>query len=220
MKYSLLEARTTSIASSTSPIATPVGQYVNINSDNFDYDCAHFLVQVSDTINNHHQLSEVIVLHNSTDTFITEFANIETASGLGTVGVSRTDTYTKITFTPNPNIEVQVKSFMNALQIADEASDITEIDLTNSSIVTDSNTYEGTERSIKKDFNIQHKTDDIFRRNFDGSDSQIVNILNNTIIIPNHFLVSGEEVVYSHAGAGSTQAIGIASTSFVSVGSH
>ena len=218
MKYSLLEARTTSIASSTSPIATPVGQYVNINSDNFDYDCAHFLVQVSDTINNHHQLSEVIVLHNSTDTFITEFANIETASGLGTVGVSRTDTYTKITFTPNPNIEVQVKSFMNALQIADEASDITEIDLTNSSIVTDSNTYEGTERSIKKDFNLQHKTDDIFRRNFDGSDSQIVNILNNTIIIPNHFLVSGEEVVYSHAGAGSTQAIGIASTSFVGIG--
>jgi hypothetical protein len=148
MKYSLLEARTTSIASSTSPIATPVGQYVNINSDNFDYDCAHFLVQASDTINNHHQLSEVIVLHNSTDTFITEFANIETASGLGTVGVSRTDTYTKITFTPNPNIEVQVKSFMNALQIADEASDITKIDLTNSSIVTDSNTYEGTESKL------------------------------------------------------------------------
>ena len=141
------------------------------------------MVQVSDTINNQHQLSEVIVLHNSTDTFITEFANIETASGLGTVGVSRTDTYTKITFTPNPNIQVQVKSFMNALQIADEASDITEIDLTNSSIVTDSNTYEGTERSIKKDFNLQHKTDDIFRRNFDGSDSQIVNILNNTITI-------------------------------------
>ena len=46
-----------------------------------------------------------------------------------------------------------------------------------------------------------------------------MNILNNTITIPNHFLVSGEEVVYSHAGAGSTQAIGIASTSFVSVGS-
>jgi len=218
MKYSLLEARTTSIAASTSPVATPVGQYININSDNFDYDCAHFLVQVSDPINNQHQLSEVIVLHNSTDTFITEFANIETASGLGTVGVSRTDTYTKITFTPNPNIQVQVKSFMNALQIADEASDITEIDLTNSSIVTDSNTYEGTERSIKKDFNLQHKTDDIFRRNFDGSDSQIVNILNNTITIPNHFLVSGEEVVYSHAGAGSTQAIGIASTSFVGIG--
>mgnify|MGYP002477989577 FL=1 len=218
MKYSLLEARTTSIASSTSPIATPVGQYVNINSDNFDYDCAHFLVQASDTVNNHHQLSEVLVFHNSTDTFITEFANIETASGLGTVGVSRTDTYTKITFTPNPNIEVQVKSFMNALQIADEASDITKIDLTNSSIITDSNTYEGTERSIKKDFNIQHKNDDIFRRNFDGSDSQIVNILNNTITIPNHFLVTGEEVVYSHPGAGSTQAIGIASTSFVGIG--
>lgn len=220
MKYSLLEARTTSIASSTSPIATPVGQYVNINSDNFDYDCAHFLVQASDTINNHHQLSEVLVFHNSTDTFITEFANIETASGLGTVGVSRTDTFTKITFTPNPNIEVQVKSFMNALQMADEASDITKIDLTNSSIVTNSNTYEGTESAIKRDFNLEHKTDDIFRRNFDGSDPLIVNILNNTISISNHFLVSGEEVVYSFPSSGSPhQAIGIATTSFVSVGS-
>jgi hypothetical protein len=218
MKNSLLEARTTSIASSTSPIATPVGQYVNINIDNFDYDCAHFLVQVSDTVNNHHQLSEVLVFHNSTDTFITEFANIETASGLGTVGVSRTDTFTKITFTPNPNIEVQVKSFMNALQIADEASDIRKIDLTNSSIVTNNNTYEGIESSIKKSFDLKHKTNDIFRRNFDGSDPLIVNILNNTISIPNHFLVSGEEIVYSHAGAGSTQAIGIAATSFVGIG--
>jgi hypothetical protein len=218
MKYSLLEARTTSIASSTSPIATPIGHYTNINSDNFDYDCAHFLVQVSDSVNNHHQLSEVLVFHNSTDTFITEFANIETASGLGTVGVSRTDTHTKITFTPNPNIEVQVKSFMNALQIADEASDITKIDLTNSSIVTNSNIYEGTETLIKRDFNLQHKTDDIFRRNFNGSDPLIVDILNNTIKIPNHFMVTGEEFIYSNTGAGSTQAIGIASTSFVGIG--
>ena len=218
MKYSLLEAKTTSIASSTSPIATPIGQYININSDNFDYDCAHFLVQVSDSVNNHHQLSEVLVFHNSTDTFISEFANIETASGLGTVGVSRTDTFTKITFTPNPNIEVQVKSFMNALQIADEASDITKIDLTNSSIVTNSSTYEGTESTVKRDFNLQHKTKDIFRRTFDGSDPEIVNVLNNTIQIPNHFLVSGEEIVYSNTGIGSTQAIGIASTSFVGIG--
>jgi hypothetical protein len=216
MKYSLLEARTTSIASSPSPIAIPVGQYVNTYSDNFDYDCAHFLVQVSDPINNHHQLSEVIVLHNSVDTFISEFLNVETVSGLGTVGVSRTDIYTKLTFTPNPNIEVQVKTFMNALQIADEESNIKKIDLTNSSIVSDSNTYEGTERSVKRDFNLQHKTDNIFRKNFNGNNSLIVNLLNDTIKIPNHFFVTGEEVVYSYPT--SHQAIGIASTSFAGIG--
>ena len=218
MKYSLLEARTTLIASSPSPIATPVGQYVNINDDNFDYNGAHFLVQVSDSANNHHQLSEVLIAHNSIDTFITEYANIETASGLGTVGVSRTDTYTKITFTPNPNIGVQVKTFMNALQINDVMSDITEIDLKNASIVTDIGDYEGTERSIKKRFNLKHDNEEIFKRNFVGDDENIVNLENNTILIPNHFFVTGEELRYSNSGNGSENSLGIAATSFVSIG--
>jgi hypothetical protein len=37
----------------------------------------------------------------------------------------------------------------------------------------------------------------IFRRVFDGSSSSVVDITNNTITIPNHFFVTGEEVVYS-----------------------
>jgi hypothetical protein len=223
MKHSLLEARTTSIASSTSPIATPIGQYININSDNFDYDCAHFLVQVSDPVNNHHQLSEVIVLHNSTDVIFNEFANLETASGLGTVGVSRTDTFTKITFTPNVNIEVQVKTFMNALQISDDISNIQKIDFTNSSIVTNSGRYQGTQNAIKRDFDLKYNGNPIFRVEFTANDPFIVDLQSSSIKLPNHFFVTGEELVYSQLSGGiglnTHEPIGIATTSFVAIGS-
>jgi hypothetical protein len=40
----------------------------------------------------------------------------------------------------------------------------------------------------------------------------IVNVTNDTITIPNHFFVTGEEIKYSYAGAGTTQAIGIGTT--------
>ena len=41
----------------------------------------------------------------------------------------------------------------------------------------------------------------------------------NTITIPEHFFITGEKVIYSFAGAGTTQAIGIATTTISGVGS-
>ena len=58
----------------------------------------------------------------------------------------------------------------------------------------------------------------IFDRSFEGNNSDIVNTTTNTITLPNHFFVTGEKITYNHAGAGTSQAIGIASTSFVGVG--
>ena len=58
----------------------------------------------------------------------------------------------------------------------------------------------------------------IFDRSFEGNNSDIVNTTTNTITLPNHFFVTGEKIEYNHAGAGTSQAIGIASTSFVGVG--
>jgi hypothetical protein len=73
----------------------------------------------------------------------------------------------------------------------------------------DYGTYEGTEVSVKRSFDLTHNQNPIFLRYFDGSDSDIVNIVTDTIRIPDHFFVTGEEVKYSYAGAGTTQAIGI-----------
>ena len=55
-------------------------------------------------------------------------------------------------------------------------------------------------------------------RGFDGSDPGIVSTTNNTISIPNHFFVTGEEVVYSSPGAGTTAAIGIVTTTVPGIG--
>ena len=90
-------------------------------------------------------------------------------------------------------------------------------------IQTKFDVYEGTFFGARTKFPILDVNDnEIFKVNFDGSDSDIVDLTNNQITIPNHFFVSGEEVEYAIAqpivgctttGIGSTgDAIGIAAT--------
>lgn len=211
-KNGRINSSNTSIASTTSPVATVVASYPE------EYDSAYFLLQVSDITNNNHQLSEVIVIGDGTTTSHAEFANLETSSGLGTVGTGRIGDITTLTFTPNSGIDVEVRTYMNAIRNTDDSIPPVVIDFNNSSIETDFGTYSGTETDIKRAFDLRHKNDRIFQRDFDGSNSDVVDISENTIRIENHFFVTGEEVVYTHAGSGSTQAIGITSTSFAGIG--
>ena len=210
MKHARLQATSTSISSSTSPVATVIAEYPE------EYNCLYGILQVSDTTNNRHQLSEIVVLDDGTETYIAEYAHVETFAGLGTVGAATT-TSTKLTFTPLPNINVSVKIFFNALRNQDDYKDI--VDFNNASIETNYGTYYATDRDIKREFDLTHEGYEIFKRSFDGSNSTIVNLLENTISLQNHFFVTGEEVVYTSADSGTTAAIGIATTSFVSVGS-
>ena len=78
--------------------------------------------------------------------------------------------------------------------------------------------YNATSRDIKRQFSLTHKSYPVFQRYFLGSSSNIVNVPENTITIPNHFFVTGEEIKYTHGGSGTADAIGIASTSFVGIG--
>ena len=218
LKHSRLEVRTTTIASSGSPGLTTIAQYPN------DYDAAYFVVQVTDTTNNRCQMSEVVVVDDYVDTatlydtYDTEFGIIQTHSGLGTIGsrVSAAGTV-ELLFTPNPSIATQVKVYMNALRHEDDSRDT--ISFNNGTIETFSSSYTGTERDLKRSFELKHKSDPIFERYFDGSSSSIVDLTDNTISIPNHFFVTGESVVYYQSGAGTTQAIGIATTTITGVGS-
>ena len=213
MKHARLQATSTSIASSTSPVATVIAEYPE------EYDCAYAVLQVSDITNNRHQLSELVILDDGSETYIAEYANIDTfgGSGLGTVGSATTTSSTRLTFTPLANINVEVKIFFNAIRYQDDDKDI--VNFNNASLETNDGVYYGTERDVKKSFDLTHDGYEIFQRSFDGSNSSIVNISTNTISLPNHFFVTGEELVYTNAGSGSTTAIGIGTTTFVSVGS-
>jgi len=208
IKYARFGAASTSIASTSSPTANVISEYPD------NYDAAYYIVQVSDITNNRHQLSEVVVVNDdSGDTYITEFGNIETHSGLGTVGVVTTTNSTRLTFTPLPNIETNVKVYFNSLVDLDEINSLTEYN--NNTASTDYGIYYGTEIDLRRDFNLTHGGIPIFQRYFDGSDSSTVSIESNTIKIQNHFFVTGERITYSPGNPGETSvAIGIGSTDF------
>jgi hypothetical protein len=212
LNTTILDSRITSIASSTSPIASTIAEYSNT------YSCAYYIVSIEDVTNNQYQTSEIIVADDGTTPSWTEFAILQTGSNLGDFGATISGGKTQLTFTPIANANIRVRVFQNALRLVDTTNSTTSIDLNNASINTGYGMYEGTETDVKRAFDLNHRQLPIFRRSFIGSASTVVDTVNNTIKIPNHFFVSGEELVYSYAGAGTTQAIGIATTSIIGVG--
>jgi len=79
-------------------------------------------------------------------------------------------------------------------------------------------TYDGTFSTIKNQFPLNHKNIPIFKQTFDGSNSLIVDSTKNLIKIPGHFFTTGEELIYSNLGVGTSESIGIATTSIAGIG--
>ena len=224
MRHAELKAETTAIAAAASPGIHTVGKYLTKSGTDDYYDAAYFIAQITDTtassgIGTGFETCEILLVDNyntdlgTADSYIVDFANVTAGtSGLGTFGaqVDSTNHYTELMFTPNADTGVQVKVFMNSFRIQDDTNDI--IEFANGAIETLYGLYTGTEKNIKRSFNLTHNSNEIFNKSFDGSDVQVVDITNNTIRLPNHYFVTGEKVKYIHAGAGTTQAIGIANT--------
>ena len=68
-----------------------------------------------------------------------------------------------------------------------------------------SDDFDGEQRS----FGLFCQTQPIFDITFDGSDSSIVNVSEESFNLGNHYFVTGEELTYRYLGAGTTSAIGI-----------
>ena len=112
-----------------------------------------------------------------------------------------------------------IKTFINALSVDELRTEPGSKDLTCSELISEFSTYTGTLSSIKRDFELKHRTKEIFKRNFDGTDTNVVNTTDNTINLPDHFFVSGEELTYSTVLGIKTDFISIGSTDgFVGVG--
>jgi len=79
--------------------------------------------------------------------------------------------------------------------------------------------YNGTFFDVKRSFDLKSRGSSIFERYFEGNNIGIVSTGSNTIYIPNHFFVTGEEVSYTiEASTGTQNAIGILSTSISGIG--
>ena len=209
----ILNSHYTAISSSGSPSQTTIAQY-----DNTAYNVAYYIVSVEDTTNSNTQVSEVVVADDGSFASITEFGQLYSNASLGTIDAGVSGSTTKLYFTPNAGINVQVRVFQNAVGDINEESTNDFIDLTSGSVDTSFAVYRGTRSDIMREFNLTHDELPIFERYFDGSDVSIANTTTNRIKIPNHFFVTGEELTYTHSGAGTTQAIGITSTNIVGFG--
>ena len=218
LKHCILESRCTGIGSTTSPIENIIAEYPP------DYQAAYAYVQITDCTNKAYQLSEFLCINDyvedeAQESYDVEFGNVYSGNaGLGTIGsrVSAAGTMS-IVFTPNPSMDVQTNVWSNVLKIEDDTSQT--IDFDNGAIESGFGDYEGTDRAVKRQFELKHRSDTIFEKPFVGEDSSVVNVTDNVIVLPNHFFVTGEKLLYNHAGAGKTMAVGIATTNgFVGVG--
>ena len=222
-RFAQLTAKGVDIASAGSPTATVVGQY-GTTADT-EVDAAYGIIVVSDKTNNIHQMSEFTIVDDDTTVSLTEYAAVDTSGGestvgLGTLGATRSGNVTVINFTPNPSIDVHVKTFINKLNTAEDLNTAQfQKDLDCAAMESNFDTYTGTEVSVKRSFPLTHKNDTIFTKTFNASDSTIVDLTDNTIYLPNHFFVTGQELVYSSPLGIKTDFISIASTDgFVGVG--
>ena len=210
---SRLESSYVAISSTPTPGITTISSYTSI------YEGSYYIVSIEDLTNNQYQVSEVVVVDDDVDAYIAEFGIIQTGSSIGSIGATvRPSGNVDLTFTVNADTDVEIRVYQNPIGLSDlDISDRT-IDFTNAFIRTGYGFYTGAETDIRRSFNLTHKDKPIFERYFDGSDSDIVDITNNTITIPENFFVTGEKVLYSYAGAGTTQAIGIATTTITGIG--
>jgi len=104
------------------------------------------------------------------------------------------------------------------LRLVDEANTITEIDLENATIDTGFGAYTATETDVKRAFELKHRQLPIFKRDFVGSASTTVSLAEDTVRLPDHYFVTGEELTYRYTGAGTTSAIEIESQAITGYG--
>ena len=216
LDHTKLDSQYTSISSSGSPGVTTIATYSG------NTESSYHVVTVTDTTNNEYESFEVITLSsvNSPSEFV-EYANVQSGGSLGQVGIetaSNGPSRLNLTYTPNASIDVEVRVLSIGMEPPTDNTRPTDISLGNLHLHTDEGTYTGTQLDLMTAFGIKHKGDQIFLRGFDGSDPSVVDTTENSVSISNHFFVTGEEVVYTSPGAGTTASIGIGTTSVPGIG--
>ena len=203
-----LSSYSKSINSSASPVENIVASYSS------PFNSEYFIVSIEDTTNNEYEMFEINILDNSTVDRIVKYGDIKTNVGLGTVGVTNSDTETHLVYTPSANIDVEIRAFGISLKNNDNIVGISSIDLNNNLLFSKFGTYTGTEFDKKTSFRIKSNTLDVFERSFVGNSTSIVNVSDNKITLNDHYFVTGEKVTYDYENSilSTANAIGIGTT--------
>jgi len=213
MNISKLKSTYTAISSSPSPSSNIISTYTD------PFSASYNVVVVTDTTNNDYEMFECVLCDSSTNETFVDYANVITGSStLGSIGITSVGSDINITYTPIANADIEVRTFGLDLKIFDSNSDPNEIDNNNVFVSSNYGGYRGTKLDLRTQFGLNHDGLNIFRRVFDGSNSDIVDINDGTITIPNHFFVTGEKVLYTNNGDGTSSSVGIATTTVSGIG--
>lgn len=184
-----LESRKTVIEASNNP--EPVG----VGSHGFEYQSSYYIAQCTDLTNNKTQLSEIIVLNDRVKSYSIEFANLFGNDKIGEFSSLKT-LDTELIFTPKEDIDVEVVIYQQKISsILEDGLSESEINLDNI-IISSGLSRSGVDGERVTSFNLTHFGTPIFERIFNGGNSDIVNINDNTILIPKHFFTTGEKIKY------------------------
>lgn len=214
----LLESTYTSIQASSTPSA------VGLSTFGIKYDATYVIASIQDLTNGTHYAEEFVVMStwNKQVDYISSIISSGTDTGIGTFGASSDGSNCTISFTPKPNIDVDVRTFEYKIGYYDQMTSPEKIiDLGNMRIDSGFGFYEGTELSVRKSFDLYHKEQPLFQKTINATQSDELDIDNNIISTPGHYFVTGEELDYSYNGSdqGLTgNAISIASTTVPGIG--
>tara|TARA_B100000745_G_scaffold255686_1_gene178407 strand:- start:10143 stop:22226 length:12084 start_codon:yes stop_codon:yes gene_type:complete len=212
----IVESTYTSIASTQSTSGNEIATYFNGILGIDDYSSGYYIVSVDDKTNQKYQLSEVVVVSSSTSAFYSEYGQLYSNTEVGVVTAGVAGTVTSIYFTANDAIDAEVRVYAQHLGIRDQRVTNNQIDMINADIVTGNSEYQGTQNAVLRDFELFNEGNPIFQKKFDGSNIGIASVTQDTIELPQHFFVTGEEVIYSYDAL--SEPIGIASTDIPGIG--
>jgi len=199
---------------STSGIATIISE----SAENF----TTIKSTVSVSVGSSSALHQIAILNTENNTYSTNYPllSVGSTTGIGTFGVEIESNNIKLKFYADPNIQQNVDLFSYSELIytnidKENIPNNLEYGVIEESI--DFIEYGGIsgERVKRLDFDLNHKTYPIFKKSFNPSNSDSLDLSSSIITIKNHFFNTGEELIYeagsSLSGITST-AVGIGST--------
>jgi len=196
--------------------SSPTPGITTVASQTKDYASAYHIVSIADTIGGRYQTSELAVVSYGTSCYLTEFGIVSTDSSLCSFGCTVAGTDLNLEITPIPDTSLEVRVFSTSLKIYDGAIDDNTINIGSTKIVSENNSYSGTEKDVRKEFELTYDSNPIFERPFNSENPLIVDLQENQFNLINHYFTSGEEISYTASGG---SPIGIVTTSIPGIGS-
>ena len=208
-----LQSHFVGIASTNSLNPTKIAEFEN---GLLNYSGGYLIISIEDKTNQRYQVSEMNVITDDSEAYYAEFGILYNDSEIGIITAGVNAGYTEVYFTADSNIDAEVRVFGNYIGLVDTFNQNNEILMNNARIFTGYGEYEGTERSIKKEFELYHKGRPIFEKMFNGESADIIKVADNLIELPQHYFVTGEKVFYSYDML--NEPVGIATTTISGIG--